>query len=246
MKLGLLVRIEAKPEYAGEVEAALRGAQELARQEEGTVAWFSFRQGPATFGVFDTFESEDGRRAHLNGKIAAALEEMAQTMLSSAPVVVPVDVLGYKGQVMAVDAVKMNLEVRVIPVSDVDRAKEFYQRLGWRLDEDVAPMDGLRIVQFTPPGSNASVTFGQGLTPAAPGSALAALTVTDIEAAHKELTGRGISALDVWHGAPLPPEARLAGADPGRASYGSFTSFEDPDGNTYLVQEVTTRRPGRV
>jgi catechol 2,3-dioxygenase-like lactoylglutathione lyase family enzyme len=145
-----------------------------------------------------------------------------------------------------VDIVKMNIEVRVIPVSDVDRAKQFYQRLGWRLDEDVAPMDGLRIVQFTPPGSNASVTFGQGLTPAAPGSALAALTVTDIQAAHKDLTGRGITALDVWHGAPLPPEARLAGPDPDRASYGSFTSFEDPDGNTYLVQEVTTRRPGRI
>jgi len=96
MKVGLLVRIEAKPEYAGEVEAALRGAQELARQEEGTMAWFSFQQGPATFGVFDTFEAEDGRQAHLNGKIAAALGELAQTMLSSAPVIVPVDVLSYK------------------------------------------------------------------------------------------------------------------------------------------------------
>ena len=96
MKVGLLVRIEAKPEYAGEVEAALRGAQELARQEEGTMAWFSFRQTPATFGVFDTFEGEDGRQAHLNGKIAAALGEMAQTMLTSAPVIVPVDVLSYK------------------------------------------------------------------------------------------------------------------------------------------------------
>jgi quinol monooxygenase YgiN len=96
MKFGLLVRIEAKPEYAGEVEAALRGAQELASQEKGTAAWFSFRQDPATFGVFDTFEGEDGRQAHLNGKLAAALGEMAQTMLSSAPVIVPVDVLSYK------------------------------------------------------------------------------------------------------------------------------------------------------
>jgi len=144
------------------------------------------------------------------------------------------------------NTVSMNLEVLVVPVSDVDRAKEFYQRLGWRLDEDVTPMEGLRLVQFTPPGSNASVTFGQGVTPAAPGSALAALTVSDIEAAHKDLTGRGIDALEVWHGAPLPPEARQPGVDPGRASYGSFTSFEDPDGNTYLVQEVTTRHPGRV
>lgn len=96
MKVGLLVHIEAKPEDAGEVEAALRGAQELARQEEGTVSWFSFREGPTTFGVFDTFENEDGRQAHLNGKLAAALGEMAQTMLSAAPVIVPVDVLGYK------------------------------------------------------------------------------------------------------------------------------------------------------
>jgi len=96
MKFGLLVRIEAKPEYAGEVEAALRGAQDLAMQEEGTAAWFSFRQGPATFGVFDAFEEEEGRQAHLNGKIAAALGEIAQTMLSSAPVIVPVDVLGFK------------------------------------------------------------------------------------------------------------------------------------------------------
>src|SRR5215469_14949588 len=115
--------------------------------------------------------------------------------------------------------VNMNLEVHLIPVSDVDRAKQFYQGVGWRLDEDVAPMPGLRIVQFTPPGSNVSVVFGQGLTPAAPGSALAALTVTDIQAAHTDLTGRGIAALEVWHGAPLPPEARLAGADPDRASY---------------------------
>jgi quinol monooxygenase YgiN len=96
MKIGLLVRLEAKPEYADEVAAGLRDAQELARQEQGTVAWFSFRQDATTFGVFDTFEGEDGRQAHLNGKIAATVGEMAQTMLSSAPVIAPVDVLGYK------------------------------------------------------------------------------------------------------------------------------------------------------
>lgn len=95
MKIGLLVRIEAKPEYADEVEAGLRDAQELAQQEQGTVTWFSFRQDSTTFGVFDTFEDEGGRQAHLNGKIAAALGEMAKTMLSSAPVIVPVDLLGY-------------------------------------------------------------------------------------------------------------------------------------------------------
>jgi catechol 2,3-dioxygenase-like lactoylglutathione lyase family enzyme len=141
--------------------------------------------------------------------------------------------------------VDMNLEVHVIPVSDVDRAKQFYQSLDWRLDEDVAPMDGLRIVQFTPPGSNVSVTFGQGLTDAAPGSAQAALIVSDIEAAHKDLVGHGVAAAEPWHGAPAPPEARQPGADPDRASYGSFTAFADPDGNAWLVQEVTTRRPGR-
>jgi quinol monooxygenase YgiN len=96
MKIGLLVRIEAKPEYADKVEAGLRDAQELAKQEQGTVAWFSFRQDSTTFGVFDTFEGEDGRQAHLNGKIAAALGQMAETMLSSAPVIAPVDLLGYK------------------------------------------------------------------------------------------------------------------------------------------------------
>ncbi|HEY4021219.1 MAG TPA: antibiotic biosynthesis monooxygenase [Pseudonocardiaceae bacterium] len=96
MKIGLLVRIEAKPEYADQVDAALRGAQELAEQEQGTVAWFAFRQDATTFGVFDTFNDESGRKAHLEGPIAAALGQMAQTMLSSAPVISPVDVLGVK------------------------------------------------------------------------------------------------------------------------------------------------------
>jgi len=142
------------------------------------------------------------------------------------------------------DMVDMHLEVDIIPVSDVDRAKEFYQRLGWRLDQDVAPLDGLRIVQFTPPGSAASVTFGLGLTMAAPGSAEGGLTVSDIVAAHDELAGRGIDASEIWHGPPFPVEARQPGPDPERTSYGSFCSFNDPDDNTWLVQEVTTRRPG--
>lgn len=141
--------------------------------------------------------------------------------------------------------VPMNLEVHVIPVSDVERSKEFYQRLGWRLDEDVAPVKDVRIVQFTPTGSGCSVTFGKGVTPAAPGSAVAALIVRDIVAAHAELIRRGIGASDMWHGAPFPPEARLPGPDPKRTSYGSFCAFADPDGNAWLVQEVTTRRPGR-
>jgi catechol 2,3-dioxygenase-like lactoylglutathione lyase family enzyme len=146
----------------------------------------------------------------------------------------------------SVRSVSMKLEVDVIPVYDVDRAKGFYQQLGWRLDDDAAPLEGLRIVQFTPPGSATSITFGKGLTTAAPGSAEASLTVSDIEAAHDALVGRGIEVSDVWHGPPFPPEARQPGPDPERASYGSFCSFNDPDDNLWLVQEVTTRHPGRI
>ena len=142
--------------------------------------------------------------------------------------------------------VEMHLEVDIIPVSDVERSKRFYGSLGWRLDDDVAPAKGVRIVQFTPPGSGCSVTFGTGLTPAAPGSAFGTLVVSDIVAAHKEVVGRGIPATDMWHGAPVPPEARIKGPDPKRTSYGSFFSFNDPDGNMWIVQEVTTRRPGRT
>jgi catechol 2,3-dioxygenase-like lactoylglutathione lyase family enzyme len=145
-----------------------------------------------------------------------------------------------------VGQVDTKLEVEVIAVSDVDRSKAFYERLGWRLDDDAAPLDGLRIVQFTPPGSGTSVDFGLGLTTAAPGSAVSGLTVSDIEVAHAELAGRGIDVSDIWHGPPFPVEARQPGPDPERTSYGSFFSFTDPDGNTWLVQEVTTRLPGRM
>ena len=146
---------------------------------------------------------------------------------------------------LSVGNVDLKLEVQIIPVSDVDRAKEFYQRLGFRLDADDAPMEGLRIVQFTPPGSGTSVTFGLGVTTAAPGSAEGGLIVSDIEAARDELVSRGIDVSDIWHGPPFPVEARQPGPDPERASYGSFCSFTDPDSNTWLVQEVTTRLPGR-
>jgi catechol 2,3-dioxygenase-like lactoylglutathione lyase family enzyme len=142
--------------------------------------------------------------------------------------------------------VDMKLEVDIIPVADVERSKHFYERLGWRLDDDVAPTKDLRIVQFTPPGSGCSITFGKGITPAAAGSAAGGLIVSDIVAAHDELVGRGINASAVWHGAPFPPEARISGPDPKRTSYGSFFSFNDPDGNTWLVQEITTRLPGRT
>lgn len=142
-------------------------------------------------------------------------------------------------------SVTMNLEVHVIPVSDVDRSKKFYQLLGWRLDGDDAPVPSIRIVQFTPPGSGCSVNFGIGLTEAAPGSSTAALVVSDIKAAHAELVRRGIGVSDIWHGVPFPPESRLPGPDPMRTSYGQFCAFGDPDGNAWLVQEVTTRHPGR-
>jgi catechol 2,3-dioxygenase-like lactoylglutathione lyase family enzyme len=146
----------------------------------------------------------------------------------------------------AVGKVDMHLEVQIIPVSDVDRSKEFYQSLDWRLDDDVAPLDGLRIVQFTPPGSACSVTFGTGITTAAPGSAEGGLIVSDIVAARDELAGRGIDVSEIWHGPPFPVQARQPGPDPERTSYGSFCSFTDPSGNTWLVQEVTTRLPGRI
>ena len=150
------------------------------------------------------------------------------------------------GQASTDGQIDMHLEVDIIPVSDVDQSKQFYQGLGWRLDSDLAPAKDVRIVQFTPPGSGCSVTFGKGITKAAPGAAEAGLTVTDIESAHYELVSRGIDASDVWHGPPFPMEARLSGPDPAHTSYGSFFSFNDPDDNVWLVQEVTTRLPGRV
>jgi catechol 2,3-dioxygenase-like lactoylglutathione lyase family enzyme len=143
--------------------------------------------------------------------------------------------------------VDMKVEVEIIPVSDVERSKRFYETLGWRFDfDDVSPVGSVRIVQFTPPGSACSVTFGMGITAAEPGTARSALVVSDIEAAHDDLIGLGIDASNVWHGPAFPREARQPGPDPKRTSYGSFLSFNDPDGNTWLVQEVTTRHPGRV
>ena len=139
--------------------------------------------------------------------------------------------------------VDMKLEVELIPVSDVDRAKDFYTSLGWRLDADIVMGNDFRIVQLTPPGSGCSVSFGKGVTSAAPGSIRGALIVSDIEAAHKELVARGIKPSEVFHGSPF---SRISGPDPGRQSYNSYVSFEDPDGNLWIVQEVTRRLPGRI
>jgi catechol 2,3-dioxygenase-like lactoylglutathione lyase family enzyme len=141
--------------------------------------------------------------------------------------------------------VDMKLEVVVIPVSDVDRAKRSYGNLGWRLDADFAVGNEFRVVQFTPPGSPCSIQFGKGLTSAAPGSVRSLyLVVSDIEAARTELVGRGVEVSDVFHrdGPGKPP---LSGLDPERRSYASFATFSDPDANGWLLQEIKTRLPGR-
>jgi catechol 2,3-dioxygenase-like lactoylglutathione lyase family enzyme len=141
-------------------------------------------------------------------------------------------------------AVDMKLEVVVIPVLDVDRAKRFYGGLGWRLDADIARGDDFRVVQFTPPGSPCSVHFGTGLTSAAPGSALGNyLVVSDIEAARAELAARGVDVSEVFHRAR---GGRVSGPDPQRRTYASYATFSDPDRNSWLLQEVTARLPGRV
>jgi catechol 2,3-dioxygenase-like lactoylglutathione lyase family enzyme len=145
-----------------------------------------------------------------------------------------------------------NLEVVVIPVSDVDRAKEFYGGLGWRLDADVAPADDIRLIQFTPPGSGCSVQFGTNLTSAAPGAAQGLyLIVADIDGARDQLIAGGAEVSEVFHEGTLgarfhATSDRVNGPAPERGSYGSFASFSDPDGNGWLLQEVTTRLPGRI
>src|SRR5580698_4131253 len=140
----------------------------------------------------------------------------------------------------------MKFEVALIPVSDVDRTKEFYTRLGWRLDDELVVGDDFRVVQLTPPGSGCSISFGTGVTDAAPGSFRGGLIVSNIEAAHRDLVTRGINASEGFHGSPFSPAGRISGPDPERQSYRSYVAFEDPDGNAWIVQEVTHRAPGRV
>jgi catechol 2,3-dioxygenase-like lactoylglutathione lyase family enzyme len=155
---------------------------------------------------------------------------------------------------MTTSPADLELEAVVIPVSDVDRAKTFYSDLGWRLDADFAFDNGFRVVQFTPPGSPASIQFGSNITSATPGSARGLyLVVTDIEAARNQLAANGAEVSEVFHpvspGAQFQPEdagGRVAGRADGGASYNSFVTFADPDGNGWLLQEVTTRLPGRV
>jgi catechol 2,3-dioxygenase-like lactoylglutathione lyase family enzyme len=151
----------------------------------------------------------------------------------------------------------MKFEIVVIPVSDVDRAKSFYAGLGWRLDAEFASGDDYRVIQFTPPGSGCSVIFGKNVTAAAPGSAQGLyLIVSDIEAARKDLASRGVAVSEVFHDAtgvyagPDEPylfgRLRVKGPDPEHRSYRSFATFNDPDGNGWLFQEITTRLPGRI
>ena len=143
-----------------------------------------------------------------------------------------------------VSGIEMKLEVVVIPVSDIDRAKRFYGNLGWRLDADLVRGQEFRLVQFTPPGSSCSIQFGTGVTSAAPGSAPGLyLVVSEIEAARTELVARGIDVSGVFH---RDGRDRVNGPDPARRSYASFAAFRDPDGNNWLLQEVTARLPGRV
>ena len=143
------------------------------------------------------------------------------------------------------------LEVIVLPVANVDRAKAFYESLGWRLDADVPGDGGFRVVQLTPPGSPASIIFGSDVTAAAPGSSQGLyLVVDDIEAAREDLVARGVNVSEVYHDAGgvfehAGTEHRLPGPDPNRSSYSSFASFNDPDGNRWVLQEITERLPGR-
>jgi catechol 2,3-dioxygenase-like lactoylglutathione lyase family enzyme len=143
-----------------------------------------------------------------------------------------------------IGTIDMKLEVITLPVSDVDRAKRFYQRLGWRLDADFGVGEGVRAVQFTPPRSNASISFGTGLTTAEAGSAQRLeLVVSDIDAARADLIARGVEVSEPFH---RGPDGLVPGPDPERRSYLTYAAFSDPDGNGWLLQEVTTRRPGRV
>ncbi len=154
----------------------------------------------------------------------------------------------------SVATVDLKLEIVVIPVSDVDRAKDFYSKLGWRLDADFRFDNGFRVVQFTPPGSGCSIKIVKKITSAAPGSAQGLyLIVSDIEAARDELVSRGAKVSDVFHaatpGAQFQADStsgRASGPAPSHATYSSFATFSDPDGNGWLLQEVTTRLPGRV
>ena len=145
----------------------------------------------------------------------------------------------------------MRVEVVVVPVSDVDRSRQFYEQLGWKFDTELATDDGIRLIQFTPPGSLCSVTFGTGITSAEPGSVRSlVLAVHDVEASRAELVARGVDVSEVFHDAGgvfhhTGTDGRVPGPNPERRSYASWASFTDPDGNEFFLQEITSRLPGR-
>ena len=137
------------------------------------------------------------------------------------------------------DKMRYGIEAITLPVSDVDRAKAFYEQAGWNLDVDTQPSPGMRVVQFTPPGSDCSITFGTGMPQSEPGSYRSTyLVVRDIERAHRELRERGIQISDIYH---FGANGQMPGPDPNRGDFGSYADFADPDGNTWLLQEVPSR-----
>ena len=152
---------------------------------------------------------------------------------------------GATNDTTTINKLDMKLEAVVVPVADVDRAKSFYGALGWRLDADIAAGDDFRVIQFTPPGSGTSILFGKNVTGAPPGSAQGLyLVVADIEAARAELLGRGASVSETFHYGP--GRRQVSGPDPKRPSYGTYAAFTDPDGNLWVLQQVTVRLPGRI
>ncbi len=201
------------------------------------------RQTPRSVAIFRN-EAPTGHRRIAQGRVVSGCDRVRATSTRCR----------MRDDCKERSTVDMKLEVVVIPVSDVDQASEFYKTLGWRLDADVTGDNDFRLVQLTPPGSQCSVHFGTGLTSAAPGTAQSLhLIVSDVEAARDELAGRGVPVSPVFHcesgfacryGEDRIP-GRVPGRAPERATYASFATFADPDGNSWVLQEITTRLPGR-
>jgi catechol 2,3-dioxygenase-like lactoylglutathione lyase family enzyme len=180
-------------------------------------------------------DEREGRRRPTEVQMSSSVDVSSDSAAGSPPV----------------RAGEMRLEVVVVPVSDVDRAKGFYESLGWRLDADFTVDEGYRVVQLTPPGSGCSIIFGDGVTGATPGSCEGLqLSVYDLDATRADLAARGVDVSEPFHDETgvfhhAGSEGRVSGAAPGRADYGSFAAFSDPDGNSWLLQEIRTRLPGR-
>jgi len=193
---------------------------------------------PVTIETSDYYGRDGSGCGHsLGGPTTAEPEEVGMSSSQTSA--------GTAMQAVGRSGIPMRFEVTTVPVADVDRAKQFYLRLGWRLDIDFKPTPDTRGVQFTPPGSPASVQFGEGTTTMSPGSLQGMiLVVENIETARAELIGRGVEVSEIWH--IEPGQGRKPGLDPQRRSYLSRASFADPDGNSWQLQEITERLPGRV